>query len=42
MTATAPTRLLVLTNADLLVLLDELPQMGAQISRAARDRLPGL
>jgi aromatic-L-amino-acid decarboxylase len=41
-TATSPTRLLVLTNADLLVLMDELPQMGAQISRAAHDRLPGL
>jgi aromatic-L-amino-acid/L-tryptophan decarboxylase len=41
-TATSPTRLLVLTNADLLVLMDELPQMGARISRAAHDRLPGL
>ena len=41
-TATSPTRLLVLTNADLLALMDELPQMGARISRAAHDRLPGL
>jgi CRP-like cAMP-binding protein len=41
-TATSPTRLLVLTNADLLVLMEELPQMGARISRAAHDRLPGL
>jgi aromatic-L-amino-acid/L-tryptophan decarboxylase len=41
-TATSPTRLLVLASADLLVLMDELPQMGAQISRAAHDRLPGL
>jgi hypothetical protein len=24
------------------VLMDELPQMGARISRAAHDRLPGL
>ena len=41
-TATSPTRLLVLTNADLLVLMDEIPSMAAQVSRAARDRLPGL
>ena len=41
-TATSPTRLLVLTNADLLVLMDEIPSMAAQVSRAARDRLQGL
>jgi aromatic-L-amino-acid/L-tryptophan decarboxylase len=41
-TATSPTRLLVLTNADLLVLMDEIPSMAAQVSRAAHDRLPGL
>ena len=41
-TATSPTRLLVLTKSDLLALMDELPQMGARISRAAHDRLPGL
>ncbi len=41
-TATAPMRLLVLANADLLVLMEELPEIAAQVSRAARDRLPGL
>jgi aromatic-L-amino-acid decarboxylase len=41
-TATSPMRLLVLANADLLVLMEELPEIAAQISRAARDRLPGL
>jgi CRP-like cAMP-binding protein len=41
-TATSPTRLLVLTNADPLVLTDEIPSMAALVSRAARDRLPGL
>jgi aromatic-L-amino-acid decarboxylase len=41
-TATSPMRLLVLANADLLVLMEELPGIAAQISRAARDRLPGL
>jgi hypothetical protein len=35
-------RLLVLTSADLLLLMDEVPEIGAQVSRAARDRLPGL
>ena len=41
-TATSPMRLLVLANADLLVLMDEIPEIGAQVSRAARHRLPGL
>jgi glutamate/tyrosine decarboxylase-like PLP-dependent enzyme len=41
-TATAPMRLLVLANADLLVLMEELPEIAAQVSHAARDRLPGL
>jgi hypothetical protein len=35
-------RLLVLEHADLLVLMQELPEIATQISRAARDRLPGL
>jgi hypothetical protein len=35
-------RLLVLANADLLVLMDEIPEIAAQVSRAAHDRLPGL
>jgi voltage-gated potassium channel len=41
-TATSPMRLLVLANADLLVLMDEMPEIAAQVSRAAHDRLPGL
>ena len=41
-TATTPMRLLVLTSADLLVLMEEIPQINAQVSRAMRDRLPGL
>ena len=41
-TVTAPMRLLVLANADLLVLMEELPEIAAQVSHAARDRLPGL
>jgi len=41
-TATSPMRLLVLATADLLVLMDELPEIAAQVSRAAHDRLPGL
>ena len=41
-TATSPMRLLVLANADLLVLMEEIPEIAAQVSRAARDRLPGL
>lgn len=41
-TATSPMRLLVLTSADLLLLMNEIPQISAQVSRAVRDRLPGL
>jgi hypothetical protein len=41
-TATSPIRLLVLTSADLLLLMNEMPQISAQVSRAVRDRLPGL
>jgi CRP-like cAMP-binding protein len=41
-TATSSMRLLVLTSADLLLLMDEIPEISAQVSRAARDRLPGL
>ena len=41
-TATSPMRLLVLTSADLLLLMNEMPQISAQVSRAVRDRLPGL
>jgi aromatic-L-amino-acid decarboxylase len=41
-TATSPMRLLVLANADLLVLMEEIPEIAAQVSRAARDRLSGL
>jgi hypothetical protein len=41
-TATSPMRLLVLANADLLALMEEIPEIAAQVSRAARDRLPGL
>jgi aromatic-L-amino-acid decarboxylase len=41
-TATSPMRLLVLASADLLVLMEEIPEIAAQVSRAARDRLPGL
>jgi aromatic-L-amino-acid/L-tryptophan decarboxylase len=41
-TATSSMRLLVLTSADLLALMDEIPEISAQVSRAARDRLPGL
>ena len=41
-TATSPMRLLVLANADLLVLMEEIPEIAAQVSRAAHDRLPGL
>jgi aromatic-L-amino-acid/L-tryptophan decarboxylase len=40
--ATSPMRLLVLANADLLVLMEEIPEIAAQVSRAAHDRLPGL
>jgi hypothetical protein len=35
-------RLLVLASADLLQLMNELPQVSAQVSGAMRDRLPGL
>jgi hypothetical protein len=41
-TATSPMRLLVLTSADLLLLMNDMPQISAQVSRAVRDRLPGL
>jgi hypothetical protein len=41
-TATSPMRLLVLASADLLVLMEEIPEIAAQVHRAARDRLPGL
>jgi CRP-like cAMP-binding protein len=41
-TATSPMRLLVLTSADLLVLMAEMPPVSGQLSRAVRDRLPGL
>ena len=41
-TATSPMRLIVLASADLLLLMNELPQVSAQISGAMRDRLPGL
>jgi aromatic-L-amino-acid/L-tryptophan decarboxylase len=41
-TATSPMRLLLLASADLLVLMEEIPEIAAQVSRAARDRLPGL
>ena len=41
-TATSPMRLIVLASADLLLLMNELPEVAAQISRAARDRPPGL
>jgi aromatic-L-amino-acid/L-tryptophan decarboxylase len=41
-TATSAMRLLVLANADLLVLMEQLPSIAVQVSRAARDRLPGL
>jgi CRP-like cAMP-binding protein len=41
-TATSPMRLLVLAGADLLVLMEEIPEIAAQVSRAAHDRLPGL
>jgi glutamate/tyrosine decarboxylase-like PLP-dependent enzyme len=41
-TATSPMRLLVLASADLLLLMNELPQVSAQVSGAMRDRLPGL
>jgi hypothetical protein len=41
-TATTPMRLLVLSSADLLLLMNEMPRVSAQISRAVRDRLPGL
>jgi aromatic-L-amino-acid decarboxylase len=41
-TATSPMRLLVLTSADLLLLMNEMPQISAQVSRAVHDRLPGL
>jgi hypothetical protein len=32
----------VLANADLLALMDEIPELAAEITRTARDRLPGL
>jgi hypothetical protein len=35
-------RLLVLTSADLLLLMNDMPQISAQVSRTVRDRLPGL
>jgi aromatic-L-amino-acid/L-tryptophan decarboxylase len=41
-TATSPMRLLVLANSDLLALMDEIPELAAEITRTARDRLPGL
>jgi aromatic-L-amino-acid decarboxylase len=41
-TATSPMRLLVLANADLLALMDEIPEIAAEITRTAHDRLPGL
>jgi CRP-like cAMP-binding protein len=41
-TATSPMRMLVLASADLLVLMNEIPKISAQVSRAMRDRLPGL
>ena len=41
-TATSPMRLLVLANADLLVLMDQIPEIAAHVHRAAHDRLPGL
>ena len=41
-TATSPMRLLLLASADLLVLMEEIPEIAAQVHRAARDRLPGL
>ena len=41
-TTTSPMRLLVLANADLLVLMEEIPAIGVQVRRTARDRLPGL
>lgn len=40
--ATSPMRLLVLASAGLLLLMNELPQVSAQVSGAMRDRLPGL
>ena len=41
-TATSPMRLLVLANTDLLALMDDVPAIAAQVTRTARDRLPGL
>jgi aromatic-L-amino-acid decarboxylase len=41
-TATSPMRLLVLANPDLLTLMEEVPAVKEAVSRAARDRLPGL
>lgn len=41
-TATSPMRLLVLANADLAALMDEIPGLAAEMTRTARDRLPGL
>jgi CRP-like cAMP-binding protein len=41
-TATSPMRLLVLANEDLLALMDEVPAIAREVSRTARDRLPGL
>jgi aromatic-L-amino-acid/L-tryptophan decarboxylase len=41
-TATSPMRLLVLAHADLLALMEEIPSIAGQVSRTARDRLPGL
>jgi hypothetical protein len=41
-TATSPMRLLVLTSADLLLLMNDMPHISAQVSRTVRDRLPGL
>jgi aromatic-L-amino-acid/L-tryptophan decarboxylase len=41
-TATSSMRLLVLTSADLLLLMNDVPQISAEVSRTVRDRLPGL
>jgi aromatic-L-amino-acid/L-tryptophan decarboxylase len=41
-TATSPMRLLVLADGDLRALMHEIPELAAEITRTARDRLPGL
>ena len=41
-TATSPMRLLVLANADLLALMEEIPAIAVEVTRTARDRLRGL